>query len=55
MRLRLHGTPQENRAALAQLAKVLDIHSVSQPYRDRSPSTQERIYIEATPRAGQEA
>ncbi len=50
MRLRLHGTPAENRATLTALATVLDIRTISRPYPDRPPSTLERIYIDATPR-----
>lgn len=50
MRIRLHGTPSENAAVLAALADVLDIRTVSRPYRDRPPSNLERIYLDATPR-----
>ena len=49
VRLRLHGTPAENRAVLAALATALDIHNISKPYADRPPSTLERIYIDAVP------
>jgi hypothetical protein len=54
MRLRLHGSPAENRAMLATLAAVLDIRTVSRSYPDRSPSTLERIYLDAVPRARKE-
>jgi len=50
VRLRLHGTPAENAAALAALATVLEIRDISRPYPDRPPSTLERIYLEAVPR-----
>jgi hypothetical protein len=54
MRLRLHGTPAENRAMLAALADVLDIRAVSRSYPDRPPSTLERIYLDAEPRQTRE-
>ncbi|HYS34037.1 MAG TPA: hypothetical protein VEO01_00165 [Pseudonocardiaceae bacterium] len=50
MRIRLHGTPCENQAALTALATVLEIHTMSRPYPDRPPSTKERIYLDAVPR-----
>jgi hypothetical protein len=50
MRLRLHGSPAENRAMLAALAAVLDIRTVSRSYPDLPPSTLERIYLDAEPR-----
>jgi hypothetical protein len=50
MRLRLHGTPAENRAMLAILATVLEIRTVSRSYPARPPSTLERIYLDAQPR-----
>lgn len=50
MRVRLHGTPAENRAILAALAEALNIHTISRSYPDRPPSTLERIYLDATPR-----
>lgn len=50
MRIRLHGTPAETAAALAVLARVLDIRSVSRPYPDRQSSMFQRIYLDATPR-----
>jgi hypothetical protein len=53
MRIRLHGTPIENAAALAKLDRVLVIRTVSRPYPDRPPSTLERIYIDAYPRPGE--
>jgi hypothetical protein len=49
VQLRLHGTPAENRVALAALVAVLDVRTVSCPYLDRPPSTLERIYIDAIP------
>ena len=49
MRLRIHGTPQENHAVLAALRTVLHILDISRPYPDRPPSTLERVYIEAVP------
>jgi hypothetical protein len=52
MRIRLHGTPAENREALAALATVLEIQTVSRPYPDRLPCELERIYIDAGPRPG---
>ncbi|WP_407566885.1 DUF3970 family protein [Polymorphospora sp. A560] len=50
MRIRLHGTSSEMTAALAALAKTFNIRYVSRRYPDRSPSTLERIYLDATPR-----
>jgi hypothetical protein len=50
MRIRLHGSPSENAATLAALAKVLHIRDVSRPYPDRPPSTLDRIYLDAVPR-----
>jgi hypothetical protein len=50
VRLRLHGTPAENRAVLAALATALDIHSIGKPFSDRPPSALERIYVDAIPR-----
>lgn len=50
VRLRLHGTHQENTAALKALVTVLEIRDISHPYRDRPPSTLERIYIDAVPK-----
>lgn len=55
MRIRLHGTPAENAAALAALAEVLDIRTVSRSYRDRPPSKLERVYIDAAPRVATES
>jgi hypothetical protein len=55
VRIRLHGTPAETAAIVAALARVLDIHDISRPYPDRPPSTLERTYIDATPRAGLDA
>jgi hypothetical protein len=49
VRLRPRGTPSENRAALVALATVLDIQEVSRSYLDRSPSTLERVYMQAVP------
>ncbi|GAA4719129.1 hypothetical protein Prum_015230 [Phytohabitans rumicis] len=54
MRLRLHGTPAENRAMLATLADVLDIRTTSRPYPDRPPSTLERIDLDAESRQTRE-
>ncbi|WP_189114613.1 hypothetical protein [Pilimelia terevasa] len=54
MRIRLHGTPTECTATLAALAEVLDIHTVSRPYPDRTTFAYARIYIEATPLPPQE-
>ncbi len=54
MRIRLHGSTAENAAMLTALAEILDIHTVSRSYRDRPPSTLERIYLDATPHADQE-
>ena len=51
VRLRLHGTPSENRAVLAALTTVLDVQTVSRPYPDRPPSTLERIYVNVVPRS----
>ncbi|AVT39149.1 hypothetical protein [Plantactinospora sp. BB1] len=50
MRIRLHGTPAETGAALAALAKVLHIRSVSRPYPDRRSPMFQRIYLDAAPR-----
>ncbi len=50
MQIRLHGTPAETAAALAALAQVLDIRSISKPYPDRRPSPLLRVYLDAAPR-----
>lgn len=50
MRIRLHGTPAENTAALTALARVLHIHRVSQSYPDRPPSPLARVYLIVTVR-----
>ncbi|MDM4720881.1 hypothetical protein QTQ03_15250 [Micromonospora sp. WMMA1363] len=50
VRIRLHGTPAETAAALAALAHVLHIRSVSRPYPDRRSPLFQRIYLHATPR-----
>ncbi|MFB6396812.1 hypothetical protein [Polymorphospora lycopeni] len=55
VRIRLHGTPAEITATLATLAVTLDIHTISRRYRDRSPSTLERIYLDASPRRTKES
>jgi len=52
MRIRLHGTSTENRQALAAIATILDIQTVSRPYPDRPPSQLERIYIDASTQPG---
>jgi hypothetical protein len=49
MRLRLYGTPSQNRAMLAVLSTVLETQTISRPYPDRPPSTLERIYLDAEP------
>ncbi|GGK39604.1 hypothetical protein GCM10010124_35340 [Pilimelia terevasa] len=54
MRIRLHGTPSETAATLTALAEVLDVHTVSCPYPDRTTFTCARVYIEATPLPTQE-
>lgn len=50
MRIRLHGTPAENAAAITALARVLHIHQVSRSYTDRPPSTLTRVYLTVTVR-----
>ncbi|MEV0611113.1 hypothetical protein AB0I61_32675 [Polymorphospora rubra] len=52
VRIRLHGTPAE---ITATLAATLDIHTISRRYRDRPPSTLERIYLDASPRRTKES
>jgi len=49
--IRLRGTPQETRDTLAILATVLHIRSISRAYPGRTPSTSERVYLDAAPRA----
>jgi len=49
VRIRLHGTPAEISHTLTDLARVLEIRTVSRPYPDRPPSTSERVYLDATP------
>jgi hypothetical protein len=46
MKLRLHGTAIECDHALARLAEVFTIVSVSDAYPDRPPSLLVRIYVE---------
>jgi hypothetical protein len=50
VRIRLHGTPAETAAALAAIAQVLHIRTVSRPYPDRRSPMFQRIYLDATPR-----
>ncbi|WP_213453179.1 hypothetical protein [Rhizomonospora bruguierae] len=50
MRIRLHGTPAETAAALAAIAQVLHIRSVSRPSPDRRSPMFQRIYLDAAPR-----
>ncbi|WP_189112081.1 hypothetical protein [Pilimelia terevasa] len=54
MRIRLHGTPADIAAALPVLAEVLDIHTVSRTYTDRTTSTHARVYLDAEPRPTRE-
>lgn len=51
MRIRLHGTADETSRVLAAIRAVLDIRDVSRAYPDRPPSTLQRTYVDATPRA----
>jgi hypothetical protein len=46
MKLRLEGTQAECEQAARQLAEVLDVVSVSDPYHNRGRSLLVRIYIE---------
>lgn len=50
MRIRLYGTPAETAAALAVIAQVLHIRTVSRPHPDRRSPMFQRIYLDATPR-----
>ncbi|WP_165947177.1 hypothetical protein [Micromonospora sp. 15K316] len=50
MRIRLHGTPAETAAALAAIAQMLRIRTISRPYPDRRFPMFQRIYLDATPR-----
>lgn len=57
MKIRLHGTADEIRAALEVLESVMLIQSVRGPYQDRQRSELERsvlvrVHIEAIPRGG---
>ncbi|GGK11546.1 hypothetical protein GCM10010124_00210 [Pilimelia terevasa] len=54
VRIRLHGTPADIAAALPVLAEVLDIHTVSRTYTDRTTSTHARVYLDAEPRPTRE-
>ncbi|MEV7229704.1 DUF3970 family protein [Polymorphospora sp. NPDC051019] len=55
MRIRLHGTEAEIAAALTALTKIFNIRYISRRHPDRAPSTLERIYLDAAPRASKEA
>jgi hypothetical protein len=46
VKVRLHGTPTEIAKATRRLLEVLDVVSVSQPYRDRGASVLVRVYLE---------
>ncbi|MCX9190574.1 hypothetical protein C3Y87_03925 [Carbonactinospora thermoautotrophica] len=47
MRIRLHGTEAECRAALALLATVLEVVAVSDPYPDRRGTSRlVRVYLD---------
>jgi len=54
VQLRLHSTRPETAATQAALTDVLNIHTTSRPYPDRSPSTLERVYLDAVPRNDRE-
>jgi hypothetical protein len=54
MRIRLHGDPTEIAATITALGRVLTITTISKPYNDRPPSTQQRVYLDATHRTGAE-
>jgi hypothetical protein len=46
MKLRLHGTPGEVAEATRRLVEILNVVSVSAPYRDRGASLLVRVYLE---------
>jgi hypothetical protein len=46
VKLRLHGTPQECERAVARLAEVFTVVSVSGAYPDRPPSRLVRVYVD---------
>jgi hypothetical protein len=46
MKLRLHGTPAEATAALAQLRACFEVVDESRPYPDRPPSRLVRVYLD---------
>jgi hypothetical protein len=46
MKLRLHGTPGEVAEATRRLVEILNVVSVSAPYRDRGASVLVRVYLE---------
>jgi hypothetical protein len=52
MKIRLHGTEDECRAAVELLESVMIVQSVSELYPDRGRSVLVRIYVEAVPRGG---
>lgn len=46
MKLRLHGLPEEVERAIARLAEVFTVVSVSGAYPDRPPSRLVRVYLD---------
>ena len=46
MKLRVHGIPEEVERAIARLAEVFTVVSVSAMYRDRPPSLLVRVYLD---------
>jgi hypothetical protein len=49
MKIRIHGTEEECKAAVELLGRVFDLRSVSEPFQDRGRSVLVRVYIEAEP------
>ncbi|SBW21110.1 hypothetical protein FDG2_1905 [Candidatus Protofrankia californiensis] len=47
MKIRLHGTDAECRAAAGAIASVLDVVAASDPYPDRGRSRLVRVYLDA--------
>jgi hypothetical protein len=52
MKIRLHGTEPDCRQAIAVLARVLAVTSVSRPYPDRGASVLVRVYVDAAAAGG---
>ena len=49
IKIRLHGTPDEIERTIKYLEWIMELLSVSAPYKDRGNSKYCRVYIDAEP------